>query len=542
MRSATLVYLSLLFTSTHAFFPWPSPECLEKGDCVLPTKRQLKGEDELGSDVVDAVKVIKLPASQLGPQATHDFSTTNSESERVVREVERLTRKYARFQSAAVREKASRSKRQSQYRIVKAADTKLKNAVGVAQDGTDFSYFAQVKLGNNKKPMWMLMDTGAGTSWVMGSSCKSTACEKHGSFGPTDSATYKVTGETFSVAYGSGSVKGDKVTDTLSFAGMNFDFQFGVANETSDDFNHFPFDGILGLSMAGGETENFMQVVKNSTQLPANIFCVYLSRAADGPNMSEISFGVCNPDKYTGDITYTAVGNALGDWAVPLDGIAYDGLKSGAAGKLAYIDTGTSYVFGPKDDVAAFHKNIPGSTADEAGTTYKVPCDSNKDVTYTFSNISYIISAKDWRGVPGADGTCISNIYGHEVVTGAWLLGDVFLKNVYTVFDTDQKRIGFAKRVDPPPVTTTSSSDSSTTPPVVGNSDNANIGTAVQTPKPGLGLGGHETAASATTASATAAAQTSPVSHSGAASSASLTVVKAATVATFCLVALLGFH
>ncbi|KAK2027455.1 eukaryotic aspartyl protease [Colletotrichum zoysiae] len=536
MRSATLAYLSLLFTSTHAFFPWPSPECLETGDCVLPTKRQLKGQDGLGSDVVDTVKPFRSPAFQLDPQATHEFPTKDPEPERIVREVERLTRKYARFQSAAVREEASRSKRATQYRIVKAADTKLKNAASVAQDGTDFSYFAQVKLGNNKKPMWMLMDTGAGTSWVMGSSCKSTACEKHGSFGPPDSTTYRATGETFSVAYGSGSVKGDKVNDTLSFAGMNFNFKFGVANETSDDFNHFPFDGILGLSMAGGETDNFMQVVKNAAQLPANIFCVYLSRAADGPNTSEISFGVCNPDKYTGDITYTGVGNNLGDWAVPLDGIAYDGLKSGAAGKLAYIDTGTSYVFGPKDDVAAFHKNIPGSTADEAGTTYKVPCDSNKDVTYSFSNVSYVISAKDWRGVPGADGTCTSNIYGHEVVTGAWLLGDVFLKNVYAVFDTDQKRIGFAKRVDPPPVTTTSSIDSSATPPVVGNSDNANIGTPVQTPKPGLGLGGHET-----TASATAAAQTSSVSQPGAASSsACLTVVNAATIAAFCLVALLG--
>ncbi|KAK1983557.1 eukaryotic aspartyl protease [Colletotrichum cereale] len=537
MRSATLVHLSLLFTSTYAFFPWPSPECLEKGECVLPTKRQVKGQDELESDVVDAIKAVKSPAFQLDPQATREFSTKYSEPDQVVREVERLTRKYARFQSAAVHERVLKSKRESQYRVVKAADTKLKNAASVAQDGTDFSYFAQVKLGNNKKPMWMLMDTGAGTSWVMGSSCKSAACEKHGSFGPPDSTTYRDKGQTFSVAYGSGSVKGDKVTDAVSFAGMNFDFQFGVANETSDDFNHFPFDGILGLSMAGGETDNFMQAVKNSTQLPANIFCVYLNRAADGPNTSEISFGVCNPDKYTGDITYTGVGNSLGDWAVPLDGIAYDGLKSGAAGKLAYIDTGTSYVFGPKDDVAAFHKNIPGSTADEAGTTYKVPCDSNKDVTYSFSNVSYVISAKDWRGSPGADGTCTSNIYGHEVVTGAWLLGDVFLKNVYAVFDTDQKRIGFAKRVDPPPVTTTSSSGSSTTPPVVNNPDQTDGGTAVQTPGPALGLGGHETVTSPT-----AAAQTSPASQSAAASSAALTEVKAAAVAAFFIGAVLGLY
>ncbi|WQF81975.1 Putative aspartic peptidase A1 family, aspartic peptidase domain superfamily [Colletotrichum destructivum] len=516
MRSAILVHLSLLFTSTHAFFYWPSPDCLANGDCTLPTRRQLNDQDALGWDGVE------------------ESSIEGPEPQRVAREVRRLVRKYARFQSAAVRENASKSKRESQYRIIKAADTTLKNAASVAQDGTDFSYFAQVKLGNKEKPLWMLMDTGAGTSWVMGSSCKSSACEKHGSFGPADSGTYRPNGEDFSVSYGSGAVKGEKVTDTVSFAGMKLDFGFGVANETSEDFNHFPFDGILGLSMAGGETENFMQVVKNSTQLPANIFCVYLNRAADGPNTSEISFGVCNPDKYTGDITYTGVGNDLGDWAVPLDGIAYDGLKSGAAGKLAYIDTGTSYVFGPKDDVALFHKNIPGSTADEEGTSYKVPCDSDKDVTFSFSNVSYVISAKDWRGGPGKDGTCTSNIYGHEVVAGAWLLGDVFLKNVYAVFDKDQKRIGFAKRVDPPPVTTTTSIDSTATPPAV---NNPGQGDAVPTSGPALGLGGHETATGEA-----AAAETSPVSQSGAASSAALTRVKAAAAASLCVAALLGLH
>jgi hypothetical protein len=45
---------------------------------------------------------------------------------------------------------------------------------------------------------------------------------------------------------------------------------------------------------------------------------------------------------------------------------------------------------------------------------------------------------------------CISNIYGHEVVQDAWLLGDLFLKNVYTVFDAEEKRIGFAEKAPLP--------------------------------------------------------------------------------------------
>ncbi|CRK24590.1 hypothetical protein BN1708_018113, partial [Verticillium longisporum] len=88
--------------------------------------------------------------------------------------------------------------------------------------------------------------------------------------------------------------------------------------------------------------------------------------------------------------------------------------KAGVKGKLAYIDTGTSYVFGPESDVKAFHENIPGSSSSD-GTTWTVPCDSNEEVTYIFSGVSYTISAKDWRSKP-KDGVCTSNIYGHEVV------------------------------------------------------------------------------------------------------------------------------
>ncbi|KAL0941227.1 aspartic-type endopeptidase [Colletotrichum truncatum] len=519
MRSTqVLVHLSLFLSSVQAFQPWiPEYRCELFDDCKSSDKRQLKDQGALASDVVNAIKSVKSPSFQVGPQTTDDLQTEDVQLDRVSREAVRLTRKYARFQSAAiVQERARQSTRQSVYRIVTAADTKLKNAASVAQDGTDFSYFAQVKFGSKAKPLWMLVDTGAGTSWVMGSSCKSSACEKHGSFGPSDSDTYKDLGENFSVAYGSGSVKGQKITDTISFAGMNLKFEFGVANETSEDFNHFPFDGILGLSMAGGETENFVQAVQNSKVLAATIFCVYLNRAADGPNTSEISFGNCNPDKYKGDFTYTPVGSENGDWAIPVDGITYDGKKSGAAGKLAYIDTGTSYVFGPQSDVAAFHSNIPGSSSDD-GTTYKVPCDSNKAVAYTFSGVSYTISAKDWRSKPNAEGVCTSNIYGHEVVPGAWLLGDVFLKNVYAVFDKDQKRIGFATRNDPPPVTsTTSTAQPASTPPVVNQPGLTTVvaSKATTTPTspitpttPTLGLSGHETTgATAQTPSMTGAA------------------------------------
>lgn len=339
-------------------------------------------------------------------------------------------------------------KRQNLYRTVKPAEVSHTNTAGIYQDGSDFSYFIQAGFGSDGKKMFMLIDTGAATTWVMGSDCVSEACTLHESFGPDDSTTYEADPTGFSVTYGSGSVKGTKATDSITIADMVLDqYQFGVVNHTSDDFNYFPFDGILGLSLANGHTDNFLKAVMGEDLLDRGLFCVFLSRSGDGPNTGEISFGSCNPDKYTGDFTYTKVGSDNGDWAIPLDSLTYDGKKAGDEKRLAYIDTGTSYVFGPRKDVKAFHDHIPGASSSDDGTTWKVPCDSNKTVAYTFSGVSYNVSPHDWMSSPDSNGTCTSNIYGHEVVRGAWLLGDLFLKNVYAAFDADKNRIGtFAER------------------------------------------------------------------------------------------------
>jgi hypothetical protein len=350
--------------------------------------------------------------------------------------------------------------------------------------------------------MYMLIDSGAGTTWVMGSTCQSTACGMHNSFGPSDSTTYTTTSKTFSINYGSGSVGGSLVQDTLNVAGMKTSMTFGVANKTSDDFVHFPFDGILGLSMNTGATDNFWQVLKQNKVLTSNIFGITLGRSSDGTNTGEITFGSTNPSRYTGSISYTNVSTAAGgDWAIPLGDMGYNGNSAKISGRLGYIDTGTSYAFGPAADVAAIHKLIPGANSTD-GVTYTVPCSSNLAITVTFSGVTYNISSKDWLLSNG--NSCTSNIFGHEVVSGQWLFGDLFLKNVYTVFDADASRIGFAPKV------ASTASASSTTTGTSGQSTATTLasqvtGVSPTTTQPSsmLGLSGHET--SVTTGTAVAA-------------------------------------
>ncbi|KAM5348665.1 hypothetical protein ACJ41O_008489 [Fusarium nematophilum] len=418
-----LAQLALCASSAHAFFPYDPDWRRDVGH-----KRAARGQRSLDGQTGQGVR---MDIRQRTPQ------TSRPVSERAAHEAARLIAKYTGRDLPSDSELA---KRDNEYDVMEASEPSGDYSEGVYQDGTDYSYFVEVEIGSEKKPMYMLIDTGAGSSWVMGSACTSKACYMHNTFGPDDSSSLESTTNPFSIAYGSGKVSGTLARDTISLAGMSFKYQFGLATTTSDQFIQFAFDGILGLAMNEGANENFLSTLEKTGELDNNVFCIALNRASDGTNEGEISFGSPNTDKYSGKISYTSLGEK-DDWAIEMDDMGYNGENAGVGGIRSFIDTGTSFIFGASDNVKKLHSLIPGAESSD-DTTYKVPCDSNGNLTVTFSGVDYVISSKDWVSPPNKAGECTSNIYGYEVVKGAWLLGDTFIKNVYAVFDPDERRIG----------------------------------------------------------------------------------------------------
>lgn len=359
-------------------------------------------------------------------------------SKRVNQIAQDLARKYgSELPSRTAHEDAALANRANTYSVVAPVIPKQSNTAGVYQDGTDYSYFIQAQIGSAATPMYMLIDTGASTTWVMGSGCTSDACTKHNTFGLEDSKSLKDSGKSFSVEYGSGEVSGHYVDDTMKVAGLSVPYEFGLANVTSSQFSAFPFDGILGLARNSG---NFNDALKTAKVIDANIFAVSLARNSDGTSDSEISFGATNSAKYTGDITYTSVTDDV-SWAIPMDDVSAGGTSAGVKDRTAYIDTGTTYAFAPPADVKALYKLIPNSQSSD-GVTWTFPCDSTAQVAFTFSGKSFSVNAKDFIAASESDNQCIGSLFGMEIVSGSWLLGDMFLKNVYSVFDIDGKRIG----------------------------------------------------------------------------------------------------
>ncbi|KAK3985578.1 acid protease [Cladorrhinum sp. PSN332] len=324
------------------------------------------------------------------------------------------------------------------------------NSAGIYQNGPDYSYFIKVRLGSGQLPFYMLLDTGAANSWIMGSECTEDACLMHNRFNASESKTWQTSKAPFYISYGTGYLTGTVGNDTAIFAGRTFDLQFGVANHTAEDFRHFAFDGILGLAMSNSVTGTFMLSLKQKKVFENVMFGISLNRDSDGVNDGQITFGGVDKAKYTGDITYTNVPEAekkRGEWTIPMDGAGANGKSANVVGRVAAIDSGTSMIFTPPEDSDALFKNIPGAVANNSKgyQEYIVPCNTKVPIELTFSGVTYEISSKDWLG-PEFEGECRARIYGYNLRDNTWLVGDVFLKNVYSVFDGDKMRIGFAKK------------------------------------------------------------------------------------------------
>ncbi|KAH6603921.1 hypothetical protein Trco_007367 [Trichoderma cornu-damae] len=521
MRSNTVLLapLALLASGVLAFYPYTPPWLKEIEEHNKGEAKRSAGDDGLTFEMKQRA-FRRAPASQEQKAAWQAALLAHKYNERSRR---RSPGRGSHLQ-----------RRDNEFHIMEAVDPDEPNTAGLDQDGTDYSYFVQVQLGSRKTKLYMLVDTGAGSSWVMGTGCKTEACSLHDSFGPGDSDTLRTSTQDFSIAYGSGSVSGSLVNDTIEVAGMSLTYQFGLATNTSSDFVHFAFDGILGMSMNSGANENFLSALEGAGLLGKSIFSVALSRASDGYNDGEITFGSTNPSRYSGAITYTAI-DAGTDWSIPLDDMSYGGNKAGVGGINAYIDTGTSYMFGPSKNVKALHAVVAGAQSSD-GITWTVPCDTDTPLVVTFSGVDHAISTKDWISPKDSTGKCTSNVYGYEVVSGSWLFGDTFLKNVYAVFDKDQKRIGkwsptrptgmavltksntgFAKRTNTSPGnknTTTTATGTSAAAAAAAAATATSTGAAAFDPasstEPPMGLGGHETSGSAqptqTTGSSGAAA------------------------------------
>lgn len=299
-----------------------------------------------------------------------------------------------------------------------------------------------------------------------------TNCGNHVFLGATSSSSFVDSGKPFQVTYGTGAVAGDIITDDVTIANLTLQAHtFGVALQETDDFasDSVPFDGLMGLAQSTLSNQGVSTPVESLAQqglISSAITSFKLGRLADGTNTGEITFGALDPAKFNAaSLTTFDNVNTEGFWEGAMDAVTVDGTDLGLSGRTAILDTGTTLIVAPTADAEAVHAAINGAKSDGQGG-FTIPCGSTAQVALSFGGQSFNIDTRDLlfslaATNPAAQsasasasasasgnvttGDCVSGISSGQIGgANEWLVGDVFLKNVYFSTDVGKNAISLA--------------------------------------------------------------------------------------------------
>uniref|UniRef100_A0A8C3R5X8 Peptidase A1 domain-containing protein n=1 Tax=Cyanoderma ruficeps TaxID=181631 RepID=A0A8C3R5X8_9PASS len=309
----------------------------------------------------------------------------------------------------------------------------------------DSSYFGEISIGEPPQKFLVLFDTGSSNLWVPSWDCKSPACFNHAKFKPGDSATFTPGGGSYTVSYGSGAVTFVMGCDTLKIQSITVtDQEFGLSqDEPTQPFYFADFDGILGMaypSLAVGGMATALKGMLEQNQLAEPIFSFYFSRQPTYEYGGELILGGVDPELFQGDITWTPVTQEL-YWQVALEEFAVGQSVSSwcSQGCQAIVDTGTFLLTVPQEYLESILETLGAQE-----TSYGVS--SMPSITFSIggtqlplSPSAYILNSNGYCTL-GIEVTYLPSQDGQPL----WILGNVFLKEYYTVFDMANNRVGFA--------------------------------------------------------------------------------------------------
>lgn len=341
---------------------------------------------------------------------------------------------------------------------------------GITNQGADSTYFGAVEIGTPPQTFNVVLDTGSSDLWVASTECR-TCSSSTPMFDASGSSSIQESSQATTIQYGSGAVRGSLAQDTVSLGGLTLSDQtFLAVSQTTSSLLDGSLSGILGLAfpaISSTQSTPLWLALADDGQLDASEFAFYITRLIDDTSATQedyggiFTLGGVNESLYSGDIEFHDLANANSPtfWLLELGGITLNGqgisLTSGDA-LLSAIDTGTTLIGGPTADVNNFWAAIDGSEQIESmDGFFSFPCDTELSVAMSFGGQSWAINPADMNlgRLSRASNQCLGGIFdltqGSSIVSGGgnpnWVIGDVFLKNVYSVYRTDPTpSVGFA--------------------------------------------------------------------------------------------------
>ncbi|GLB45046.1 putative peptidase A1 family protein [Lyophyllum shimeji] len=341
--------------------------------------------------------------------------------------------------------------------------------ISMVNQQADASYFATVNIGTPPQPFNVILDTGSSDLWVADSSCR-TCSRTTPTFDGTKSTSLLLSASGTNIRYGSGEVAGQIGTETVSMGGFTVTQQtFLAVTDLTNGLLDGSVSGIMGLAfstIASTQSTPFWQTLATNGQLTNPEMSFWMTRFRNDPTATEeepggvFTLGGTNSSLFTGDIEFLDMPvKTPSFWLLSLSAVTVQGrnvpISTGPA-SLAAIDTGTTLIGGPTNDVKAIWAAVPGSqsVASMPGF-FSFPCTTQVSVTLSFGGKAWPINVADMNLGRLSQGSsqCVGGIFdlsmGSNIVSGGgnpnWVVGATFLKNVYSVYRSNPPSIGFAQ-------------------------------------------------------------------------------------------------
>ncbi|KAI0305995.1 aspartic peptidase domain-containing protein [Multifurca ochricompacta] len=307
-------------------------------------------------------------------------------------------------------------------------------------------WYGSIQVGTPAKNFTVDFDTGSSDLFLPSIACDST-CDGHERYDPnvSDSAVDKR--GTFNLTYGDhSSVSGRQYFDTVSISdltvlyniSMLYFWQFDKFDRLAIRWSSgdgFPIDLRLQLSPV-------FQTLVGQGQVTLPQFAFKLADTG-----SELYLGGTNRAMYRDDFTYVSV-TIPGYWQTILSGVMVDNHTVTLTTIDAIIDTGTTLIIGKKEDVKAIYDQIPDSQPAGPDIGEGFFTSQSRSLIILRAAGGFPVSPRTFNLGSIFDGSdrCVGGLAFNPSIANIrfWVIGDVFLQNVYTVFDVGLKRIGFA--------------------------------------------------------------------------------------------------
>eukprot|EP00928_Gymnodinium_smaydae_P051503 TRINITY_DN3505_c0_g1_i1.p1 TRINITY_DN3505_c0_g1~~TRINITY_DN3505_c0_g1_i1.p1 ORF type:complete len:766 (+),score=190.47 TRINITY_DN3505_c0_g1_i1:168-2465(+) len=312
-------------------------------------------------------------------------------------------------------------------------------------DYSNAQFFGPIKVGGQE--FKVIFDTGSANLWVPGKSCGFFTCYLHPRYDESKSKTFEKDGRQYKVQYGSGPVEGVFGKDTVTVGDVEVQGQlfaevskvsFGPLNIA---FAAGKFDGLLGLGFKSISQYNIptpFEAMIEQKLIDEPVFAFYLQD--DASTQGELIIGGIDKSHYTGELFDVPLISET-YWEVSLDAMKFGGSPVISSPQKAIIDSGTSLLAGPKEAVDALAKQVGATSV--MGKEYVIDCSKKSslpDLTVVLGGSTFTLTPDDY--ILSVSSQCLFAFTGIDVPAPRgplWIMGDIFMRKYYCVFDYGHK-------------------------------------------------------------------------------------------------------